>query len=362
MKKYNCFNKNYLKKHLQELIQMKNKLEKSNNLDLYEYELILENIKNIEAYLINRNVSTLYDELEETPLEEKMQTNKEYFKLEKRSLPIIRRFNDTYQTAVENLDLENYTCDYCTDTAYTHKRILEMVHDFYMSIPDNEIKKLFNNQYKNKINNVRFKKSEASYCVSTGVDDKRYISIDNSLNYACITSLAHEYGHAIHEDYLGELTTYSNNQYTELVSLFFQMLMSEYIMNTQPENKERARQDSIGMLIKMDIYANNLEVLNVSKNKKFKDEEDAYKLYLDYLAEEEAELALSMGAYLFHDYLIPYIIDIELLWEYKKDPEKAIYLLKELINNYQNDYIDETESLGLDLNGHVYKYVKHLTK
>ena len=116
------------------------------------------------------------------------------------------------------------------------------------------------------------------------------------------------------------------------------------------------------MLIQMDIYANNIEVLNLSKNIKFKNENEAYNFYLNYLIEEEAKTAMDMDTYLFHYYLIPYIIDIELLWEYKNDPEKAIYLLKKLINDYQNDYIEETKNLGLDLNGHVYKYVKHLTK
>ena len=361
MKKYNYFNKHYLRKKLQELIQIKNELEKSKNLDINKYELILDDIENIEAFLINSDASTLYDQLNETPLEEKMQTNKEYFKLEKRSLPIIRRFNDTYQTAAENLNLENAIPDNITDTAYTHKKIIEIVHDFYISIPDKEIKKIFNNLYKNRFNNIRFKNSNISYCGSTEFDKKQYISIDNTINFACITNLAHEYGHAIQEDYLGKFVTY-DNQYAELVSLFFQMLMNEYIMDKQPNNKERAKLDSIGMLIQMDIYANNIEVLNLSKNIKFKNENEAYNFYLNYLIEEEAKTAVDMDTYLFHYYLIPYIIDIELLWEYKNDPEKAIYLLKKLINDYQNDYIEETKNLGLDLNGHVYKYVKHLTK
>ena len=362
MKKYNCFNRHYLKKHLQKLIQMKNELEISSNPDLEKYELVLDNIENIEAFLKNGDVNTLYDELDNTSMKEKMKTNKEYFKLEKRSLPVIRRFNDTYQTAVKNLDLESYVCDSCTDTAYTHKRILHMIHDFYISIPDKEIRQIFNKLYKNRINNVRFKNSEVSYCGSTGLDNKSYLSIDNSINFASISSIAHEYGHAIHNEYLGKFTSYNNDQYTELVSIFFQLLMNEFICDTQPKNKERAIQDSIGMLIKMDIYSNNLEVLNLSKNKKFKNEEEAYKFYLKYLYEEEAETALTMDAYLFNDYLIPYIIDIELLWEYKNDPEKALYKLKHLISNYEKDYLEKTQNLDLELNQHVYKYIKHLTK
>ena len=51
---------------------------------------------------------------------------------------------------------------------------------------------------------------------------------DNSVSTARVkynSSIAHEYGHAIHDEYLGKFTSYDNDQYTELVSIFFQLLM-----------------------------------------------------------------------------------------------------------------------------------------
>ena len=362
MKKYNCFNRNYLNKNLQEMMKIKNAIEKSKDPNLDKYELVQENINEIKVFLENGDLNTLYDIVENQSIKDRMKHNREYFEDESNSLPIIRDFLNTYSEAVDKLNLEDFEVEILKDTAYTHKRMLEIVHDFYMSIPDKEIKDIFNKLYKNRINNVRFKKLEASYCGTTGLDNKKYISIDNTVNFRCLSNLAHEYGHAIHDEYLGTPAMYNFDQYTELPSIFFQLLMLEYIANNYPNNYKKAKLESIGMLIQMDIYANNLEVLRKSKDLDFKNEEEAYKYYLNYVDEYEAEMALKMDGYLFHDYLIPYIIDIELLWEYRKDPEKGIYLLKKLIKNYENDYIEETKSIGLNLNGHVYKYIKHLTK
>jgi len=360
MRKYNTFNRNYLKKHIKEILKYKEELEQAEVLDEEQYEIVLEDIKNLELFLNGKSIETLYDELENKSLSEKRKNNKEYFKQEKESIPIIREFNDTYQRAVINLDLENFICDECTDTTYTHKRLLHMVHDFYMTIPDKEFKDIFNKIYSDRIYNVRFKESDASYCGGTAVDDKQYISINNSINYPCFSNLAHEYAHAIHQNYLGKFITYANDQYTELVSIFFQLLANEYIANIG-NNKERARQDSIGLLIRMDIYANNLEVLHNTRNMNFETQKEMYEYFSKFLYEEEAEMAMAYDAYLFHDYLIPYIIDLELLWEYKNDPEKSLYMLKHLINNNEKSYIEETKKLGLHLNAHEYKYIKHLT-
>lgn len=362
MKKYNCYNNNYLNKRLSELLKKKQELESSKHIDLELYESITSDIKILCTFLENKNIDTLYNQIQNETLEDRMKTNKEYFKEEDKSIQVIRRFNDTYQEAVENLELENYVLDTFRDTGYTHKHMLQILHDFYMSIPDKEIQKIFLELFKNRGNNLRFINSDASYCGSLENNDEKYITIDNTLNYPCISSLAHEYGHAIHDNYLGENATYSNNQYTELASIFFQLLMNEYINNTQENNKERATQESIEMLIQMDIYANNLEVLKIAKSKNFKDDEEAHKFCLNYLEDYEADMALNLDAYLFHDYLIPYIINIELLWEYKNDPEKAIYKLKELIKNHRNKYQEETKRLDLELNKNVYRYIKHLTK
>ena len=136
MRKYNSFNRNYLKKHLKEILKYKEKLEQAEVLDEEQHELILEDIKNLKLFLENKSIDTLYDELENESLSEKRKNNKDYFKQEKESIPVIREFNDTYQRAVINLDLENFICDKCTDTAYTPKRLLHMVHDLYMTLPD----------------------------------------------------------------------------------------------------------------------------------------------------------------------------------------------------------------------------------
>ncbi len=360
MKKYNTFNKRFIHKHITELYKIKDEFEKSNNTDSDRYQDLLCDINDLILLYEDKNITTLYDTLDEDPYSTTLENNRLFFKDNEYSIPIIKEFDDIYQYSIEKLKLDEIDFNPYKDTAYTHKHLLHMINDFYNSIPDKEIKNIFNDVYKDRIYNVRFKESTASYCGGTTFDLKKYISINSTINFSCFRNLAHEYGHAIHDIYLGHTTSYKDTQYTELVSIFFELLASEYISNTNVILKDKERTQNIFNLIKMDNYARNLLVLNNTKDINFKDRDEAFNYYLKYLYEEEAYMAIDYDAKLFNDYLIPTIIDIELLWEYKKDPEKALYLLKDLIKNENENYIEHTKKLGLKLNSHEYDYIKHL--
>ncbi|MCR5483287.1 MAG: hypothetical protein K6E99_02630 [Bacilli bacterium] len=68
MRKYNTFNRNYLKKHIKEILKYKEELEQAEELDEEQYEIVLEDIKNLELFLDGKSVETLYDELENKSL------------------------------------------------------------------------------------------------------------------------------------------------------------------------------------------------------------------------------------------------------------------------------------------------------
>ena len=61
-------------------------------------------------------------------------------------------------------------------------------------------------------------------------------------------------------------------------------------------------------------------------------------------------------------YSFPFMVIIELLHEYNKDPEKALYLLKEIIKLKDCDYIKELNNKGIHINTHINNYAKQLTK
>ena len=362
MKRYTSFNKHYVKKHIDELLKLKKQLEESNEIDFQKYIQLINDINELNILLNNKNIKTLYDKLGDDPYDITVSNNRRFFKEQDYTMPIIEEFDETYQNTLENLNLEGIEYEEFKNTAYTHKHILNVIHDFYNSIPDKEIKDIFNKVYKDRIYNVRFTQSTASYTAGTTFDLKRYISIDSEINYSCFGSLAHEYGHVIQDNFLGKRVAYENSQYTELLPLFFQLLFSEYFSNLEPKFKKREQIENAYLIIKMENYARNLIILDRTKDMNFKDREEAYNYYLNYLFEEEAEMAAYYDADLFHDYLMPYIISIEILWQYKSDPEKAMYILKEIAKNYEVNYIEETKKLGLTLNSHVPQYMEHLIK
>lgn len=119
-------------------------------------------------------------------------------------IPSIRFFLSNVKDATETYNILDFSSrdtikSNYNDPTYKIEELLTILHDFYNSLCDEEIKKKFNKIFKNRINNLRFYEHN-SYMIPYRIDKKEIkslITIDSSIYFHTLPSLAHEYGHAI---------------------------------------------------------------------------------------------------------------------------------------------------------------------
>lgn len=363
MRKYNNFNIPIIKKHLQALLEYKNKIDLS-KLSECELQFLNDNIEFYQDVLNNNPITPYFENSEYKSLLDLNKFNNEYLKSINQYIPYYEIFNERLYDAIEKYDLRNIYFDIIqhpeNDTAYTNKHILSITHDFYNSLPDKEIRDIFNKEYKKKSQNVRFK-DNSSIIFSSKLIDYNFITIGNKSNFEKIPSLAHEYGHIINDKIIHELIDYkSQNPFVELFSQFMEILSMDYL--NQKNNTKRATALELQQLMEIYDFSYNLLVLNDIKNMKFKNESELKEFYLNEYGEIFSQNNSNVTVDYYHNYTFPFMVIIEILNEYNKDPEKALYLLKKTIKLKDCDYIKELNNLSIHINTHINNYAKQLTK
>ena len=363
MRKYKNFNIPMIKKHLKALEEYINKIN-FDELSENEQRFFMDIIQFYEDVLSQKELIPYFEIDDETNLLDIRNFNNEYLKNIQRYIPIYENFNTELYDSIEKYDLiDKYfeLIEYpISDTAYTNKHVLSMIHDFYESIPDKEIQDIFQKEFNKKSQNVRFTDLNSMTFYSKMID-YNFITIGNKNNFEKLSSLAHEYGHIIHDRIIKEYVDYEDGYpFVELFSYFMETLSLYYFYNKG--NDKRSSLILLKALIETYDSSYNILVLDDTKNIKLNTPEDIKNFYLQEFGDIFLENNSNICVNYYHNYTLPYIIIIELLQEYNNDPESAIYKLKQIIKLRNCDYIKETQKIGIEFNKNTDKYVKQLNK
>ena len=242
----------------------------------------------------------------------------------------------------------------------TNKELMELIHDFYQSLPDKEIRNLFNQAFSKKEENYRIKGDETNTLLLPYINSF-YINVAaNASNTKKVISSIHEYGHAIDYGIRKKASDYgSNYPFIELPSLFFESLAGDYLKEKLPKAKRNIKDEELSRLVGLFNASNTLMTeYDGFKQKKLNDPLK-YAYLLRVYGKEELEDIPNSPALRTFNYVIPFLTSIELLEEYKSDPEKTLNLLKTIIKaNDEENYLAYLESKNIILNNNSCKYIQ----
>jgi hypothetical protein len=246
------------------------------------------------------------------------------------------------------------------DIKLTNKEIMELIHDFYQSLPDKEIRNLFNKAFSKNNENYRIKGDETNTLLLPYINSF-YINVAaNASNTKKVISSIHEYGHAIDYGIRKKASDYgSNYPFIELPSLFFESLAGDYLKEKLHKAKRNIKDEELSRLVGLFNISNTL----MTEYDGFKQEKLNDPLKYAYLlrvyGKEELEDIPNSPALRTFNYVIPFLTSIELLEEYKSDPEKTLNLLKTIIKaNDEENYLAYLESKNIILNNNSCKYIQ----
>ena len=237
------------------------------------------------------------------------------------------------------------------DTDITYDEMLELANSYYNSIPDKEIRNVFNKVYIEKDNNIIIdKESSLSFLMPT-IDYSLILLGKNNETYKnMLFDLIHEYGHTIQTKINRDLLFYEKEyQPAELMPVFFNMLSLFYF------------DDSLGTNIEKNIIQmqTSLFLDQVKYTKEIK--EYGLKAFKEKYNETAIDIYFDHSSLQVYSYLIPMLTSFELIQKYKQDPEKSMYILKKLIMN-NKDYIDLLSDYNINLGEYTNETIKMLKK
>jgi len=246
------------------------------------------------------------------------------------------------------------------DIKLTNKEIMELIHDFYQSLPDKEIRNLFNKAFSKNKENYRIKGDETNTLLLPYINSF-YINVAaNASNTKKVISSIHEYGHAIDYGIRKKTSDYeSTYPFIELPSLFFESLAGDYLKEKLPKAKRNIKDEELSRLVGLFNISNTL----ITEYDGFRQEKLNDPLKYAYLlrvyGKEELEYIPNSPALRTFNYVIPFLTSIELLEEYKSDPEKTLNLLKTIIKaKDEENYLAYLESKNIILNNNSCKYIQ----
>lgn len=243
---------------------------------------------------------------------------------------------------------------------YLRKNDLEsLVYDFFKDATDDKSFKTFLYFFKSRRTNI---------CISNLLPDdftaesyylpfqkEGFIHMHKHNDISCLCSLSHEYGHLIQNYHNYDHTSlYDMFPFREIVSIFFELLASEYF------SKNGLLMPSI--LYQLDDIDNTIKKAKFLKKelylfhkiglKHINEEKERLNMIQNYLkGNYKAQRILSHNPSYDYPYIIGELIACELFMIYLNDPDKAFYLLYKLIDlNLKMEpkqYFEEIHKLNL---------------
>ena len=266
-----------------------------------------------------------------------------------------------YIIKMANIDVKYIDKDMDKDIKFSNKKLIELLNIFFKNGTNKEIYDAFNKIYKDNKKNIHIidakKDFYAGETIYLDYYKKYYIQVFKSNTFDDLTTLAHEFGHAIqcyknyHISAFGQL-----NVYIELISVFFELLCNEYF--TKGKLKDIAINTSYdNLLINLDcasILKYEFMLLNEIKidkhENKFKLRDNIDDLVSEF-SQDEIDNYINLNPSGQYIYTFAYLVASNLLMIYRKDPDLAFYLVNRIINLFGNrsceSYLHELKKLDL---------------
>jgi len=259
------------------------------------------------------------------------------------------------------------------NTTLSPKDILELTYDFYKGL-DPFIFKHFMQNFHMRKDHIRFVNSQSNndfaginIVISHRCESFIEVVSENTINDVITT--IHEYGHTTSYIINPFNKCTPNFYFTEVITLFFELIGADYL------GKLFGNDESI--ILKADNHNTMSDFANITSNKidLFIGESLLTNGYtknedLKNLAKELVNLDSEKLEDLFKnenvetdDYVIGYIIAIELYYIYLEDKDKAMYILKKMLlykAKSELDYYNNLKRLGIIPNQHIHEYVTTL--
>ena len=219
------------------------------------------------------------------------------------------------------------------DIKLNNNDVIELVDEFYKSTT----KEIYDHYKKFDKFFIRFNKKkdvDDGSIYSFPILNKKYIEIGTRGDKRkMLHTLAHECGHAV-GDFINPERVMNDDFFDEIESLFFELIGEDFFgkelnddvfRDYQRSTMYGFYQNSKDTLLLKNIVSKVFTNMN-SKNKPL----DLLDDYLDGQELDDVDIEGNVK------YVFSYIIALELYDTYRQDKEKAIYLLKKLINTSEN--------------------------
>lgn len=216
-----------------------------------------------------------------------------------------------------------------TPQSINSKDTLKLLFSFFSSCTNDYFYNVFKRIYSlNKKNITLISNKNATYKGQTiylEYFNKTYIEVIRRKNLMDVTTLVHEFGHAISFNENYHINIFNEHYpFIEVISIFFELIASDYLDLL------------LGSNITSDIfkkYVNMSSTLNEELEiiKKIKNEEELDTIINELKNSKQKRILKTKpaGDYI---YVCGFAIATNLFIIYKKDPEYAFYLLKQIIN------------------------------
>ncbi len=335
---------NWYRKELKEqyiLLQRLYKEEKKEEIR----QVIINTMKTIEICLSKERI----------PGEIEILLEKDYLELTKTSYiwPYIRKI-----ASLNNDYKPNFSYD---DTRLSKKDIIELLHEFFRNGTNKEIYDLFCKIYKENKKNIHFFTfNELSYSGETIYIEyfkKTYIQVFNSYSFEDMATFAHEFGHAIEFNINFNNNLYKElNVYIEIISIFFELICLEYF-----SKGEFSKASIITSYSNLDEHlrssksiANEFILLEAIKIEDFENKNKLRMNINDLVSKlTQSDINNIVNIYPSRDYIyvFAFLVASNLFMIYKKDLDKALYLVKKIINLSCNitseEYFNKLKEMNL---------------
>lgn len=304
----------------------------------------------------------------QTPLLELYNFEKDNLKEREFLWPLYQEFSQINPKAIPNTPK-------LKTSSLSPKDLLDLTHDFYKSLNSFFFGHFMQNFYRRN-DHIKFTPQNINYkydgvCIFIPHTNEAFIEIIRNYTLEDVVKVIHEYGHATGYSINFLNRFYPNLYYTEIISLFFELISADFLGNIFGQDKstiiKAINHNTMSELAKITsfkidlITAESLLPNGYNRNKDIKQTAqillDLDSLKTEYLfADENLEIS---------DYTIGYIIAIELYFIYLEDKDRALHILKKIIlynAKSELDYFKHLKRLGIIPNLHIQEYESMLQK
>jgi len=224
----------------------------------------------------------------------------------------------------------------------TNEDLVNVANDFFIKMTPNNISKKFIELIENNSNSINFSytKRNDNYAGITLFDsilNKKYIYISKTNKLIDLVTLPHEAFHYLFNDNNVYLVNDYNTYYTtEIEGGFANILFGDYFYNNSIENKNFFNQyflevyhSGISEIVIKNSFLDSIKNNKKIRMNKFNKTLDVFEL-IPFTDEIELVEYMDNPLEINLKYSLGYLVAIDLYYIYKKDPELAFYLLKNL--------------------------------